>query len=178
MLIVVWTGQRQGDILSLTWRQYDGEFLRLKQGKTRRHLKIKVAAPLRAVLETARARLPDTAEALSRPVCCTAGGGRWTGDGYRAVFNRTRVQLGITNRTVYDLRGTAITRRAQAGCTVPEIASITGYSLKDVEAILDAHYLSRDSALAETAIRKLEKHVKRTAAVKRTVKRAAGKAAG
>ena len=65
-----------------------------------------------------------------------------------------------------------------AGCTVPEIASITGYSLKDVEAILDAHYLSRDSALAETAIRKLEKHVKRTAAVKRTVKRAAGKAAG
>lgn len=51
VLIVAWTGQRQGDILSLTWRQYDGEFLRLKQGKTRRHLKIKVAAPLRAVLE-------------------------------------------------------------------------------------------------------------------------------
>lgn len=59
------------------------------------------------------------------------------------MFNRTRVQLGITNsRTVDDLRGTAITRRAQAGCTVPEIAKITGYSLKDVEAILDAHYLS------------------------------------
>ena len=41
----------------------------------------------------------------------------------------------------HDLRGTAVTRLALAGCTVPEIAAITGHSLKDVEAILDAHYL-------------------------------------
>jgi hypothetical protein len=49
-----------------------------------------------------------------------------------------------------------VTRLAVAGCTVPEIAAITGHSLKDVQDILDRHYLSRDQALAETAIRKLE----------------------
>jgi hypothetical protein len=39
---------------------------------------------------------------------------------------------------------------------VPEIATFTGHSLKDVEAILDAHYLGRDVQLAENAMRKLE----------------------
>jgi hypothetical protein len=43
---------------------------------------------------------------------------------------------------------------------VPEIASITGHSLKDVEDILDKHYLSRDQALAENAIEKLERRTK------------------
>ena len=37
-----------------------------------------------------------------------------------------------------------------------EIATITGHSLRDVRSILDAHYLHRDPALAESAIRKLE----------------------
>jgi hypothetical protein len=37
-----------------------------------------------------------------------------------------------------------------------EIATITGHSLRDVRSILDAQYLHRDRALAESAIRKLE----------------------
>jgi integrase len=63
----------------------------------------------------------------------------------------------VTDLTFHDLRGTAVTRLAKAGCTVPEIATITGHSLRDVGAILDSHYLSRDSALGESAIRKLER---------------------
>jgi hypothetical protein len=43
-----------------------------------------------------------------------------------------------------------------AECTEAEIATITGHSLRDVRSILDAHYLHRDPALAESAIRKLE----------------------
>jgi len=46
---------------------------------------------------------------------------------------------------------------AVAGCTEAEIATITGHSLRDVRSILDAHYLARDPALGESAIRKLEK---------------------
>ena len=42
----------------------------------------------------------------------------------------------------------------------PEIGTLTGHSLNDVRAILDAHYLSRDPALAESAIRKLERRTK------------------
>lgn len=54
-------------------------------------------------------------------------------------------------------RGSAVTRLALAGATVPEIATITGQSLKDVEEILDTHYLSRDISLAERAMKKMER---------------------
>ena len=49
-----------------------------------------------------------------------------------------------------------MTKLAIAGCTEPEIASITGHTLGDVRSILDA-YLHRYQALADNAIRKLEK---------------------
>ncbi len=49
----------------------------------------------------------------------------------------------------------AVTRLALAGCSVPQIAAITGHSLKDVEQILDAHYLGGGVELAEAAITKL-----------------------
>jgi len=51
-----------------------------------------------------------------------------------------------------------VTRLAVAGASESEIGTITGHSLRDVGAILDAHYLSRDSQLAESGIRKREAH--------------------
>jgi hypothetical protein len=36
--------------------------------------------------------------------------------------------------------------------SVPQIAAVTGHSLKDVEAILDAHYPGRDIQFAEEAV--------------------------
>lgn len=61
---------------------------------------------------------------------------------------------------VHDLRGTAVGRLAIAGASVPQIAAVIGHSLKDVEAILDAHYLGRDIQLAEAAVLKLEARTK------------------
>ena len=51
-------------------------------------------------------------------------------------------------------------RLALAEATIPQIATFTGHSLKDVEAILDAHYLGRDAELAEAAVLKLERRIK------------------
>jgi hypothetical protein len=65
-------------------------------------------------------------------------------------------KAGIAEVTFNDLRGTAVTRLALVECTEAEIATITGHSLRDVRSILGAHYLHRDQALAESAIRKLE----------------------
>ena len=33
LLLALWTGQRQGDLIRLTWMQYDGSKIRVKQGK-------------------------------------------------------------------------------------------------------------------------------------------------
>jgi hypothetical protein len=48
-------------------------------------------------------------------------------------------------------------RLALAEATLPEIAIFTGHSLRDVEAILDAHYLGRNVQFAEAALLKLQK---------------------
>ena len=49
-------------------------------------------------------------------------------------------------------------RLALSGCSEAEIATFTGHSLKDAGAIIDAHYLSRDSRMAESALMKREAH--------------------
>lgn len=53
-----------------------------------------------------------------------------------------------------DLRDTAVTWLARAGCTLPEIASITGHSLRSIHQILQ-HYLAITPELADSAIAKL-----------------------
>lgn len=84
----------------------------------------------------------------------------WTSDGFRTSWSKACAKAGITGRTFHDLRGSAVVRLALADATVPQIATFTGHSLGDVEAILDAYYLGRDVELAEIAVMKLETRTK------------------
>jgi integrase len=148
----LWTGQRQGDLLALPWTAYDGKTIRLKQSKTGMRVVIPVGSPLRAALDTIKKR--------STIVLVSTKGTPWTADGFRSSWGKACKDAGIVGVTFNDLRGTAATRLALAGCTEAEIATITGHSLRDVRSILDANYLHRDPALAEAAIRKLEERTK------------------
>jgi integrase len=149
LMLALWTGQRQGDLLRLPWSAYDGKRIQLRQGKTGTRVIIPVGAPLKVVLDTAAKR--------STIILTTADGKPWTPDGFRASWGKACKAAGVIGVTFNDLRGTAVTRLALAECTEAEIAYITGHSLRDVRSILDAHYLHRDPALGESAIRKLEK---------------------
>ena len=84
----------------------------------------------------------------------------WTADGFRSSWRKACKAVGIVGVTFNDLRGTAVTRLALAGCTEAEIIAITGHTLRDVRSILDANYLHRDPSLAAAAIRKLESRTK------------------
>lgn len=161
------TGQRQADILALTWAAYDGQALNLRQAKGGRFVRIPVAADLRTALDAARAR-----RGAAVTICTNSRGQPWTADGYKTSFGKAK---GAIPRTFHDFRGTAVTRLALAGCTVPEIATITGHSLKDVETMLDRHYLNRDKALGESAIAKLDRHRERTGPVNGPVNGSEGK---
>jgi integrase len=148
LLLALWTGQRQGDLLRLPWSAYDGKTIRLRQSKTGARVTIPVGAPLKAALDAAKKHGPlILTNSLRRP---------WTSHGFQTSWRIAATKANIVGLTFHDLRGTAVTRLATTGCTTPEIASLTGHSLRDVNAILDAHYLHRDPALAESAIRKLE----------------------
>ena len=41
--LAIWTGQRQGDLLRLTWTAYDGDKIRLRQSKIRACVVVPVA---------------------------------------------------------------------------------------------------------------------------------------
>jgi integrase len=152
MVLALWTGQRQGDLLSLRWTDYDGTYIKLKQSKTGTKVKIPVARPLKYLLDSTVRR--------SDRVLVNLDGVPWKPSGFRASWRKACIKAGIPSgkdgRTFNDLRGTAVTRLALAGCTEAEIATITGHSLTQVRSILDEHYLYRDPKLAENAIRKFE----------------------
>lgn len=159
LLLALWTGQRQGDLLKLTWTAYDGTHIRLRQGKTGARVVIPVGKPLKIALDAAKEALAKLPEGKPRPltILATEGGTSWTESGFRASWRKACAKAGVVGVTFHDLRGTAVTRLALAECTETEIATITGHSLRDVGAILDAHYLKRDGGLADSAIRKLER---------------------
>ena len=152
LVLALWTGQRQGDLLRLPWSAYDGDRIRLKQSKTGARVSIKVGAPLKVAL--------DTTKRKSTIILVNADGKPWTADGFRSSWRKACKAASVTGVTFNDLRGTAVTRLALAGCTEAEIATITGHSLSDVRSILDAHYLARDPALGDSAIHKLETRTK------------------
>ncbi|MDB5609829.1 MAG: hypothetical protein JWP25_6729 [Bradyrhizobium sp.] len=156
LLMALWTGQRQGTLIDIAWSQYDGTHIRLqpnkqRRGKKKKRIVIPIGAPLKAVLD---ARRPEKAEGT---ILRNTFGESWTSDGFRASWGKAfdRAKLGDEDLHFHDLRGTAVTRLALAGCTVPQIAAITGHSPRDVDEILKAHYLGGQTELADQAIVKL-----------------------
>ena len=148
LLLALWTGQRQGDLLRLPWSAYAGDELRFRQSKTGARVVIPVAAPLKAALDATPKR---------GPIIVTSTIGRpWTpgGDSARSLASRARRRAlpALLQRSARHCGHPA----ALVGCTEAQIASITGHSLREVGSILDAHYLHRDVELARTAITKLE----------------------
>jgi integrase len=108
--------------------------------------------PLRTLL----ARTDDAA----RWILTTTRSRPWTSHGFRTSWAKACAKANIHGLTFHDLHGSAAVPLALADATVPQIATFTGHSLKDVEAILDAHYLGRDVQLAEIAVMKLEARTK------------------
>jgi integrase len=153
LLLALWTGQRQGDLLRLTWSAYDDETIRLRQSKTGARVAIQVAGPLKVALDAAPRRSPL--------VLLNSHGKAWSATSFCQAWRAVCKRAGIVGVTFNDLRGTAVTRLALAGATEAEIATITGHSLRDVRSILDIHYLARDPALGKSAIAKLEANITR-----------------
>jgi integrase len=150
--IGLWTGQREGDILRLPWSAYDGDFIRLKTSKTGSYLAVPISKELQHVLDrTAR---------VSPIICTNSLGQVWTGDGFRSSFSKARKKAGVEGKQFSDLRGTAVTRLASIGVSVPAIRSFTGHSLGQINSILDKHYLAHDQNLAIEARDRLERRTK------------------
>jgi integrase len=150
MMLALHTGQRQGDLRAVPWSAYDGTAITLRQGKGRRQVYVPATQALKATLETAPRR--------ATTVLAAPDGRAWAKRRFHEDWVEAFEASGIVERLhFHDLRGTAVTMLAEAGCTVPEIATITGHSQAHAQKILD-RYLARTRTLAHSAIAKLDEH--------------------
>jgi integrase len=150
MLLAIYTGQRQGDLLRLPWSAYNGAEIKLRQRKTGQFVPIPVADALKAALDAAPRQ---------SPIMLTNSEGKpWSESGFQGAWGKATMRAGIRGLTFHDLRGTAVVTLARAGYNEVEIYSITGHKPGDVRAILTAHYLPRDAEVAGKAIAKLNRY--------------------
>jgi integrase len=145
LIMALHTGQRQGDILRMAWGNYDGGYITVRQGKSgfTRQVEIPVTATLRKML--------DGIDRTGTVILTTKTGRPWKARHFKREWAETTAKAGITDLHFHDLRGTAVTMLAEAGCTVPQIAAITGHNLEFVSTILE-RYLARTRPLADGAI--------------------------
>lgn len=165
MILAKWTGQRQTDLLELSWSAYDGEYLRLQQrkagrGKAGKRVKILASAELRLTLEAIRAEQKARAEhpnprkrkALPTTILTTEGGVPWK-SGFKASWGAAVRDAGISGVTFHDFRGTFITLAYRAGVAIKDIAEASGHDEKECERVIRQQYLASG---ADTVIQRLE----------------------
>jgi integrase len=107
LLLALWTGQRQGDLLRLPWSAYDGKVIRLRQSKSIRkggrgpvNVTIPVGAPLKEALDAAAKHKRSTI------ILTTMDDTPWTSDGFRASWGKACARAGVVGVTFNDLRFT------------------------------------------------------------------------
>lgn len=130
MIVALETGQRQGDLLRLSWSALDGDVIRLCQSKGKKRVVIPVSKALRECLEA----IPRSD---ATTILTSSNGRPWgcSGNGFRSAWGKVSKAAGIEGLTFHDLRGTFVTRRFSEGWTREEVAMCTGHSLRDLASL-------------------------------------------
>jgi integrase len=123
----LFTAQRRGDVVAMGRQHIRNGLLHVTQQKTGAALAIPIHAELAAILAT----VPAT----QMTFVTTARGGSFKGKAFTQWFAVACDRAGLPSAcTFHGLRKTACRRLAEAGCTVHEIAAISGHaSLKEIE---------------------------------------------
>lgn len=109
MEIAYLTGQRQGDVIGLKWSDIDDR-IHFVQGKTGKRIGMKIGPKLEKVLDQCW-QLPSGGHAGSAYVLTRKIGGRYTSEGFRALWQRTInkwVKLGNARYSFHDLRSKCV----------------------------------------------------------------------
>ena len=120
--LALFTSQRQGDLLRLSWSSYDGQRITFRQGKRKQKIDMSVTTRLKAVL--------DAAFKLKRAMTIleTAIGIPWTKSHFNNHWRPAILAAGLDGLHFYDIRGTNCTALAEAGATASEIAAMLGWT--------------------------------------------------
>lgn len=122
VLLALYTGQRQGDVLAMKWSDYDGQGIQVTQEKTGAKLWVPCHGALRAELESWKKDRPAIT------IISTAYGRPFMTGAFATAFTAAmRKHVGVKGLRFHGLRKTAAAKLAEAGCSTHEIAAITGH---------------------------------------------------
>lgn len=141
LALLLYTGQRRGDVVQMGRQHVTGNSIRVVQNKTGARLVIPVHPELRAAIgETPKTNLTFLTTSFGKPFTA-AGFGNW----FREACNAA----GLKDRSAHGLRKAAARRLAEAGCSALQIGAITGHkTLREVSrytAAADQERLARDA---------------------------------
>lgn len=148
VVLARYTGQRRGDLCAMTWSQFDGEAIRVKQQKTGEDLIIPCGPTLLAELVAWR---NDPVVALpTRTILVNSFGQPWRPQTLSEKLPIALGKLGLPrDLNVHGLRKLAATSLANVGCSPHQIAAITGHrTLAMVQAYtrnVDQHRLATEA---------------------------------
>lgn len=149
LILAVFTGQRCSDLVKMTWVDYSGTAIGVKQQKTGTPLVVACHPDLKQELDRWKeARSTTTILANSR-------GRPWTANGLtkQVIASVGQIDGFPRGRGIHGLRKLAAVKLAEAGCSVFEIAAITGHrSVQNLEIYTRA---AEQKRLAERAILRL-----------------------
>ena len=157
------TGQRKGDLLALSWADYDGQRIRTRQAKRKRKIDMPITSALKLLLD---------AQPRQAATILTRNGKPWGAVNFDHRFREAVVAAGRGGLHFHDLRGTACTMLAQAGATPSEIAAMLGWTVSTVARMLDV-YQAMTASLSDSAVAKLEAH---DAKLRKTVRKTTSEA--
>jgi integrase len=144
--LLLYTGQRSGDVRTMPWTKYRGGGIEMVQSKTGEPLWIPVHRNLRALLDDAERQHVM----MLHTDHCNSFGATYFG----AWFRREMARLGLGGLQPHGLRKNAVCALLEAGCSEAETAAITGQSLRMV-----MHYAQKvnQKRLATSAMAKWER---------------------
>ena len=152
MIVIAYnTLQRRGDVTNMKWFDYnlDTDTIKVVQQKTKRTINIPVLPELKHRLMKMRER------GTTSPYMITIGKSTPISEAtFKRYWDKVRKKAGIEHLKFHDLRGTGITRLADAECEIAEIASWSGHTLQGVHQILE-HYLVTTNRQAQNAYDKI-----------------------
>ena len=151
-------GQRLGDIITMSWKQYNGSTVLITQSKTGATILVPVSPELKTMLD-------ETDKDSTHIVVSEETKHPYKADNFSHRFRQIANKAGFTTKQFLDLRRSAAVRLAEAGCTTEEIVAITGHSIEHGAKILEV-YIPRSSAMAKAAVDKRTEKNKSTQKVR------------
>ncbi len=123
--LLLYTGQRRGDVVRMGRQHLKGGRISVCQSKTGARLEIKLHPALQAELTQAENDLTFIMTQQGKP---------FSPAGFSAWFTERAVMAGVIGRSPHGLRKAAARRLAEASCSAHEIAAITGHkSLSEID---------------------------------------------